>query len=528
MEAKVKDNRPVWVVPALVCVMTLVGLISLVELPVPPGRDQGIFLYHGWGLIEGLAPYKDMWDHKPPGIHFLYAVAIKLLGHRYVAVNVLDIFWRLATVVAVYVLAARLYGRREGLIAAIFYGVWAAVAGSGFWWTAQAEGFMVLPLALSVYYYLENKIWANVLSGICVATATLLKTTAFLMAILLLVFILATPRKTWEPYPKRSKALSYIYGIAIVAIPISLYFLFGYAFDDLWDTVVTFNLYHSGLTFPPSEFFKKFSFLFYFFPSFWLVVYVKAVFDPGERKKHLVLVTAWLGVTLLMVVAQRKYFLYHFFVFIGPAAVLAARGLGIVWEYALSRAAFLPKALVSLIAILWIVVGTSYWIRWVYWPYPIHYRSFEFMFGKIEKGEYFGRFIDPAGDLNLVEDRAVAAYVRDRTKPGDKFLVWGFEPLVNFWAMRFAPTRFNSDYPLTFKPHHQVTIRLREKWRNIFMDEMQKTPPIYIAVAHHDVNALEDESSDVQLKEFPQFESFLNNNYKRETQIGDFELFRKQ
>ena len=528
MEVSIKDKRPAWVLPALVSVMTLVGLMSLVELPVPPGRDQGIFLYHGWGLIEGLVPYRDMWDHKPPGIYFLYAIALKLFGHRYVAVNVLDIFWRLATVAAVYLVAARLYGRREGLIAAIFYGVWAAVIGSGFWWTAQAEGFMVLPLVLSVYFYFRDDIAASVLGGICVAAAMLLKTTAFLMLVFLLAHVLITPRKTWEPFPKRSKALSFTFGIIFVAAPLSLYFLFSYAFDDLWETVVTFNLYHSGVTFPISEFFQKFRFLFYFFPPFWLAVWIKAASNPEEKNKHVGFVTVWLIVTLLMVLVQRKYFLYHFFMLIGPAAVLAARGLGIILDYVFSRNAFLKRALIGIVTALWIIAGTAYWIRWVYWPYPIHYRSFEFMSGKIGKGEYFGRFIDPKGDINLVEDRAVAAYVRDRTRPGDKVLVWGFEPLVNFWAVRFAPTRFNSNYPLTFKPSHGVTIRLREKWRKAFIGEIQKAPPIYIAVVHHDINALENESSDVQLKEFSEFENFIANNYARETQIGDFELYRKK
>ncbi|GEM_PF-3524446 len=527
MEAFVAEPRPKWVLPALVSVIATVGAISLVQLPIPPGRDQGIFLYHGWGIIEGLMPYRDMWDHKPPGIHYLYAMAVGLFGHKYVAINVLDIFWRLLTVGAIYSLAARLYGRREGFMAAIFYGLWVSATGGGFWWTAQAEGFMVLPLVLSMHYYLRDTMSDHALSGIFMAIAILLKTTAVLMLVFLICFILFTPRKTWEPRPKRGKFLGFIYGLLVVFVPLTLYFALSYAADDFWETVVTFNLYHSGVHKPLGEFFSRSQYLFLFFMPFWLLVFLKGIFDPEERRLRPVLMFTWLAVSVLMVLVQRKYFLYHFFMIIGPGVVLGARGFGVAVDYARGRSVIAPRVVAVLAILLWTGAGAVS-LFGKYMHTPRHFRSFEFLSGEIDKWQYFGRFIDPKGDLSLYEDRAVARYVRDRTVPDEKFLVWGFEPLVNFWAVRFAPTRFNSDYPLTFRPQRETTRRLRKKWRAIFMEDIKKTPPTYIAVVHRDCNALENEDSATQLKDFPEFKRFIHEKYFHETTIGDFELYRRK
>jgi len=513
---------------ALLCIFFITGIMSLIELPVPPGRDQGIFLYHGWALFEGLTPYADMWDHKPPFIYLIYGMAVKIFGHRYVSINIMDIFWRLGTLIVVYKLATRVYGKREGLVAAAVYGIWSAAVGSAYWWTAQAEGFMALPLALAVYYYLKDRMDAHILCGIMIALAGMLKTTAILMFVMILIAILVVPRKTWEPYPKRAKFLSFLFGNLVVLIPVTLYFALSFAIDDVWNTVFTFNLYHSGVNVPFEKFWNKFRYLFTFFPPFWIVVWVKSLYSEEERRRHTGLVTAWLLVSFLMVLIQRKYFLYHYFVAIVPAALLAARGMGIIADYAKGRAGKALRVAVVAAAAIWICFSAYGWIGFVYVSNVVHYRSIEFMTGKIDKGTYFGRFGDPRGDTNLIEDRAVAAYVRDRTKPDETFLVWGFEPLVNFWAVRKAPNRFNSDYPLTFEPDSEVTKKLREKWRKDFIEEMESNPPVYIAVVHNDVNALEKTDSAAQLEKFPEFKDFMGRKYEIETTIKDFDIYRRK
>src|SRR6516225_2222383 len=37
------------------------------------GRDQGIYSVVAHGLLQGEAPYRDVWDFKPPGIFLVFA-----------------------------------------------------------------------------------------------------------------------------------------------------------------------------------------------------------------------------------------------------------------------------------------------------------------------------------------------------------------------------------------------------------------------------------------------------------------------
>ncbi len=43
-----------------------------------PGRDSGAFLYVAMTMRDGGLPYRDVWDHKPPGVYVLNRLAILL------------------------------------------------------------------------------------------------------------------------------------------------------------------------------------------------------------------------------------------------------------------------------------------------------------------------------------------------------------------------------------------------------------------------------------------------------------------
>jgi hypothetical protein len=58
------------------------SIIAIVQAPatvVVPSRDGGAYLYAASRLLAGEVLYRDVWDHKPPGIHVLTALGL-LLG----------------------------------------------------------------------------------------------------------------------------------------------------------------------------------------------------------------------------------------------------------------------------------------------------------------------------------------------------------------------------------------------------------------------------------------------------------------
>lgn len=44
--------------------------------------DSHLFAYYGWCVADGARPYLDLWDNKPPGIWWINAAAVRLLGER--------------------------------------------------------------------------------------------------------------------------------------------------------------------------------------------------------------------------------------------------------------------------------------------------------------------------------------------------------------------------------------------------------------------------------------------------------------
>ena len=69
-----------------VVAVSLLVLVSIaVLLPNHPARrdpaeDTGVFFYAAQRLLDGGAPYRDIWDHKPPGVYFVDAVGLALGG----------------------------------------------------------------------------------------------------------------------------------------------------------------------------------------------------------------------------------------------------------------------------------------------------------------------------------------------------------------------------------------------------------------------------------------------------------------
>src|SRR4051812_45005204 len=78
-------------------------------LPYPLGRDQGLYYYvaREW-VARGAVPYRDVLDHKTPGIYLLHALTIGLFGQHQWSIRVAD----LACVVALGWLAGSLVAPR--------------------------------------------------------------------------------------------------------------------------------------------------------------------------------------------------------------------------------------------------------------------------------------------------------------------------------------------------------------------------------------------------------------------------------
>src|SRR5437763_7838215 len=73
--------------------LALVGALLIVRLPSlvqPMGPDQGLYAYVGERIRHGELAYRDAWDQKPPGIHYVYA-ALRSISSRDAIVPAADL-----------------------------------------------------------------------------------------------------------------------------------------------------------------------------------------------------------------------------------------------------------------------------------------------------------------------------------------------------------------------------------------------------------------------------------------------------
>ena len=66
----------------LVLLVAILGLAFILRMKFwgqPFEMDEGAHAYMGWGMLQGLVPYRDMYNGKPPGIYALHALLFLLV-----------------------------------------------------------------------------------------------------------------------------------------------------------------------------------------------------------------------------------------------------------------------------------------------------------------------------------------------------------------------------------------------------------------------------------------------------------------
>ena len=92
----------------------------------PLDRDISTYAVIGREMLEGRPLYGDLWDHKPPGIHLIFAGATAVVGPGVPAVLVVNIVCSLALLAGFIVGGRRLAGTPGAVFAGI---IWLTVGG---------------------------------------------------------------------------------------------------------------------------------------------------------------------------------------------------------------------------------------------------------------------------------------------------------------------------------------------------------------------------------------------------------------
>src|SRR5919107_969986 len=102
---------------ALAAALLIVRLPSLVQ---PMGPDQGLYAYIGERILHGELAYRDAWDQKPPGIHYVYA-ALRAVSSRDVVVPAADLLAAAGVAALLWAIGSWLCGPLAGGLSAVLF-----------------------------------------------------------------------------------------------------------------------------------------------------------------------------------------------------------------------------------------------------------------------------------------------------------------------------------------------------------------------------------------------------------------------
>ena len=126
----------------LLWTLALVFLRALPNLRYLIGRDQATYCVIGQGLLHGKLLYRDLWDNKPPGIFYIYALIVKIFGPVMWSVGVVDILWLLVFSCCIFYFSRRYLGNAGAALAVIFYAC--RHCRQGYIHAVQPEAFLML------------------------------------------------------------------------------------------------------------------------------------------------------------------------------------------------------------------------------------------------------------------------------------------------------------------------------------------------------------------------------------------------
>ncbi|MEL6269662.1 MAG: hypothetical protein AAFR22_07610, partial [Chloroflexota bacterium] len=136
--------------------------------------------------------------------------------------------------------------------------------------------------------------------------------------------------------------------------------------------------------------------------------------------------------------------------------------------------------------------------------------------------EYHAHFI--GGEFVADESLHVSQYLREHTTPNDTLYIWGFRPEIYYMSDLRPASRFIFQFPL-------VAEWYPPEWQQQNVDTLWASLPPYVVVVQGDfmpwVTGV-DADSNTLLQSYTELNNWLIFNYERDTQIGNFLIWRRK
>jgi 4-amino-4-deoxy-L-arabinose transferase-like glycosyltransferase len=318
----------VWLL-ALTCVLRFPALVSH-----PFCIDESYYAAGAAELVSGGgAFYRDVVDHKPPGIYLIYALIYRLAGvYNQTAVHVVLMLVSALTAYFVGLVTQELFGGRAGRWAGTLYAVASVVGPANDFQAANTELFMNLPVGAALW--LGARLWAR---------GQLSRHQAGIMGFLIGLAILIRPQAALALVPigvvlYRRNAGWLAAAIVAVSALLPALVLLGWllradAIPDLRASLAYASYYTNSLPFEVKLANGTIKTLFFVAIDVGLVIPTVMLLtqgrrhDPAWRNGAGCLLVSWLLASFVAVAMGGRFYPHYFIQMLPPLAIMAARQL---------------------------------------------------------------------------------------------------------------------------------------------------------------------------------------------------------
>jgi hypothetical protein len=446
-----KGFRTLWFVVLVAVFFSSVARIP--QLRIPYDRDEGAYAYMSDVIDRGGLPYRDAFDHKPPGIYYIYNLSFKIFGHDIQAPRIAALLSVAIASVLVFLFVYKISFSFSAGILSMGLLAWGSSSAAYAGFSANTEIFVLPCLAGASLCLIRNggSKRKYFLCGLLFGIALIIKQTVLPIALSSLIFVAINQRHHRNKVV--SVVISFMAGLVFPFAYCTLWFSFKGAFYSYWAGLYVYNQSYSSLNNiwnALGNFLGSLQFILYLDAGSWIAgclgLMALGLSQAGAYHKWLIL--APLAGSLISVSLGGFYF-PHYFLMVIPYSAMAA-GVG-GSAFGVRGANHIGKWLLAMLLIVGVINNLRFSAK-----------SSDEKFRIVYGSDLFSRSL------------TVGRFLRSQSNKNEKVFVSGSEAQILFYSSLSGSSRFYYYYPLT------MPSSLRDEFRTELISSIAGNPADYL------------------------------------------------
>lgn len=454
-----------WV--ALIAVIFFTATIRVRLLEVPLERDEGEYAYAGQLILEGVAPYEQVYNMKMPGIYAAYALIETIFGQTRSGIHLGLLVINAATIVVLFLLVRELFGPLAGVASSCafaFLSLGQHVQGV----FANAEHFVILPALCGIWLLVRGINRAKILllgvGGMLLGLGFLMKQHggAFIVFGGLYLVFRGLGRRPFNWKGTIVRSTVFALGVLLPIGVTCLVLWWAGVFERFWFWTIEYAREYVSSQ-PLSVGLKTFWFwitrIVGSSVSLWILsgMGLLSLWFSRTFRGHRIFVAGFVIFSFLAI-CPGFYFRPHYFILLLSAVSLLA-GIGAACVH--NFFARVPSVLFGLVIPLLLACSVLF---------HVCYRQRDHLFNwspeRVSRKVY--------GRNPFPESLEVAKYTREHSSEDDRIAVIGSEPQIYFYSHRRSATGYIYTYPLM--ENHKYALTMQEE----MIREIESACPEYL------------------------------------------------